>query len=204
MRILFQGDSVTDCGRGRSNPTKLGDGYASFAAQMIKSHFPDTNFEFFNHGISGDRTIDLKRRWETDCIEVNPDILSILIGINDVWRAFDSNDPTTNENYEENYRDILERAKTKTTANLIILEPFVLMTSPDHETWREEMSGKIAITRRLAREYADAYIPLDGLFAAACVGNSPAEFAKDGIHPTELGAQFIAGHYTNAVARLLR
>ena len=100
MKVLFQGDSITDAGRDYADPHHLGDGYPKYAAEAIRDRFPDETFEFINLGISGNRTTDLLERWQKDCIAVQPDVLSILIGINDTWRRYDSNLPMTVEEYE--------------------------------------------------------------------------------------------------------
>lgn len=203
MRILFQGDSITDAGRDRANPHDLGPGYPKYAAEQIRSRFPGKELEFINLGISGDRTGDLMARWQTDCIDLQPDVVSILIGINDVWRAFDSNMPTSAQVYEDNYRHLLEDIKAHTKAKILIMEPFLLHNSPDKETWRADLDPKIVATRRLARAYADAYLPLDGLFAAASLREEPSYWAGDGVHPTEAGARFIGEYYAGAIASLL-
>ena len=88
MKILFQGDSVTDAGRDRSDPHDMGNGYPRYASAMIQDSFPDTEFEFFNLGISGNRTEHLVERLEADFMEIQPDIVSILIGVNDVWHHY--------------------------------------------------------------------------------------------------------------------
>lgn len=93
MKVLFQGDSITDAGRDRTDPHYLGEGYPKYAAEALRAKFPNETFEFINLGISGDRTVDLLNRWQKDCIDVQPDVVSILIGVNDTWRRYDSNAP---------------------------------------------------------------------------------------------------------------
>lgn len=200
MRILFQGDSITDAGRDRSDPHHLGDGYPRFVAEELRRRFPETEFEFVNFGISGNRTWDLLERWDTDCTDWQPDILSIMIGINDTWRRYDSHLITTTEEYEDNYRRLLQAVKEKTNAKIVMFEPFLLPVIPEWARWREDLNPKIDAARRLAREFADVYIPLDGIFAAACVGHEPSEFSPDGVHPNEEGAKRIATLYADAVA----
>ena len=202
MKILFQGDSITDAGRSREDCHDLGGGYPKYAAENIRSRFPDMELEFINLGVSGNRTWDLLDRWQADCIDVQPDVVSILIGINDTWRAFDSNLPTTAAEYEANYRRLLEDVKQHTKAKILMLEPFLLHNAPDKDGWREDLNAKIMAARRLAREYADAFVPLDGLFAAASVREAPAYWAADGVHPTEAGARLIGEYYAGAFASL--
>ena len=169
MRLLFQGDSITDAGRRQTDTPELGCGYPHYVAGLIREQYPDTEWDFINLGISGDRTKDLLSRWQEDCINLQPGILSILIGINDTWRAFDSNDPTTAGQFEANYRKLLEDVRKNTNAKIIIMEPFLLHDAPNKDDWRDDLNRKIDATRRLAREFADVYIPLDGMFAAASI-----------------------------------
>lgn len=133
MRILFQGDSITDAGRDYSDYHELGQGYPKYAAELIRDRFDDPKngtIEFINLGISGHRTRDLRARWQKDCIDLQPDIVSIMIGINDTWRAFDSNDPTPVEEFEDNYRYLLSEIKAHTNAKILLLEPYVLPDVP--------------------------------------------------------------------------
>lgn len=200
MRILFQGDSITDAGRDRNDPHHLGNGYPQFVAQMLREQFPDKELDFVNLGISGNRTCELVGRWQTDCIDWQPDVVSIMIGINDTWRAFDQNDPTTPEQFEANYRQILTAVKEQTNAKILMLEPYLLHNEPAKDDWRADLNPKIDAARRLAREFADAYIPTDGLMAAASVAESPSHWSGDGVHPNDNGARLIAAEYAAAVA----
>ena len=202
MKILFQGDSITDMGRGREDIHILGNGYPKFAASIIKEKYPKTEFEFVNLGISGNQTEDLVARLEKDFIEIQPDIVSILIGINDVWHHADERDWIPNEVFEECYRTVLEGIKQTTNAKIMILEPF-LIPNGVFDYFREDLDPKIQIIRKLAREYADVYLPTDGLLASAYIGDDPLSFAEDGVHPTEKGAQVIAKWYAEYIQKLI-
>ena len=190
--ILFIGDSITDCGRSRENPAVLGNGYVDMIANRLNTDYPEFNLSFLNFGISGNRVKNLKTRWQEDCLNHKPDILSILIGINDVWRRYDSGDPTPAEIFLTDYREILTAAKNKLACQIIILEPFVLPVPEDRKQWREDLDPKIAGIRELALEFADAYVPMDGIYAAASVRREPAFWAKDGVHPSKPGHQLMA------------
>ncbi|MDD4422035.1 MAG: GDSL-type esterase/lipase family protein, partial [Eubacteriales bacterium] len=144
----------------------------------------------------------LKARWQSDCIELMPDVVSILIGVNDTWHFADKGSWMPHEYFESCYRDILEQVKTKTKARIVMLEQFLLYT-PDKAFFRTDLNPKIDITRALAREFADVYIPLDGIFAAASVGIEPTFWANDGVHPTEEGSKLIAFHYAQAIKKIL-
>ncbi len=200
MRILFQGDSITDAGRDRADYHEMGEGYPKYSKELLMKLWPDA--EYINLGISGDRTCDLMARWQEDCIKLQPDFISILIGINDTWRAYDSNSVTTVEQFEANYRSLLEDIKANTNAKILILEPFLLDSDKNKYCFRDDLNPKIDVVRRLAREYADAFIPLDGLFAAACINNAPSYFSDDGVHPNANGSKFIARLYAEAAANM--
>ncbi len=202
MKILFQGDSITDAGRDRANIHDLGHGYPFYTAKVIREAFPDRDFEFIDLGINGNRAENLRDRWTEDAINIQPDVISILIGINDTWHRAAEKNWMPHEYFEECYRGILERLKKETNAKIIMLEQF-LLSVPDKEFFHVDLDPKIQITRKLAREYADVFVPLDGLFAAASVGTAPTEFAADGVHPTAKGAEFIAGHYLEALKKII-
>ncbi len=102
--ILFIGDSITDVGRSREDDSNLGNGYVNLINAQLRLMHPDKTFKLLNRGNSGDRIQDLRARWETDCVTLQPDFLTIFIGINDTWRRYDSNDPTSTASFEVDYR----------------------------------------------------------------------------------------------------
>lgn len=204
MKILFQGDSVTDAGRDRSDPHDMGNGYPRYASAMIQDSFPDTEFEFIDLGISGNRTEHLVERMEADFIEIQPDIVSILIGVNDVWHhyAFEYVE-TTDEQFESNYRTVLDAIKSRTNARILMIQPFLLETvDPAKQELCEELARKQAIVKKLADEYADAYLPLDEVLHSM-TEEEPAYYAADGVHPTPDGACCIGEAYLGAIAPLI-
>lgn len=197
--ILFQGDSITDCGRDYSNIASLGSGYALLVAAEIGRKYPEKNINFINRGVNGNRVIDLNHRWEEDCLQLNPTWVSIYIGINDVWRRYGDNDATSVEQFYEGYRKLIERTNEHTDAKLILVEPFCLPVPEDRKTWREDLDPKIQAIRELAREFQTLYVPLDGLFAAASTQIDPAYWAEDGVHPTPAGHSLITKAWLEAV-----
>ena len=201
MKILFQGDSITDAGRDRNDPTNLGNGYPKYAAANIAARHPDVDFTFYDLGISGNRAENLRDRWQADCIAYDPDFVSILIGVNDTWHRAAEQNWMPHEYFEECYRGILERLKKETSAKIIILEQFLLPVE-DKESFHCDLDPKIQVTRKLAREYADVFIPLDGIFAEASLHVDPKLWAADGVHPTAAGAQLIADRYADAFDKL--
>lgn len=192
ITVLFQGDSITDRGRDRENYYGLGTGYPNYIAALIGAKYPEKNITFVNRGISGNRVKDLKARWQTDCIDIKPDILSILIGINDVWRRYDRNDETSMESYEDDYRYIIEEALKNGIEKIVLLSPFVLPCPEDRKTWREDLDPKIQVVRSLAREYKLDFIDLDGFFAEKITKIRPEFYAPDGVHPSDAGHAAIA------------
>jgi lysophospholipase L1-like esterase len=198
--VLFQGDSITDAGRNREAPVDLGKGYAFMTAALFGAAYPHLQVTFLNRGISGNRTIDLLNRWQSDCIDLKPDWVSIYIGINDTWRRYDSNNPTSTEQFEANYRQLLERTKESLKeVKLVLVEPFVLPVPEDRKTWREDLDPKIQVVRELAREFGALLVPLDGLFAQASMTAPPAYWAYDGVHPSPAGHALIAKAWLRTV-----
>lgn len=202
IKLLFQGDSITDWGRSYEDPHLLGDGYVKYAAANLQQAYPQVDFEFINLGIGGNQTKSLVDRLERDFVDVRPDIVSILIGINDVWHHAEDRSWIDDEVFEERYRTVLQAIKEKTSAKLMMLEPFLIPVE-DKLYFREDLYKKIEIERKLAREYADVYLPTDGLLAAAYVGDEPTSFAADGVHPTDKGAQFIGKLYCEYMKKII-
>ena len=205
MKILFQGDSITDAGRDYRNYHNLGAGYPYYAAEHIREEYPDEDFEFINFGIGGNRTSQLFDRIYTDCIAFQPDIVSVLIGINDIWHRYGRGKiATTDAQFALNYRCILERLKKETNAKIVILAPF-LLDAPGKEHMREDLKTFLPIVRELAEEFADVYIPLDERFEEALKTQpEPLYYSADGVHPNDNGRMFIGKIYAEAVSPLIK
>lgn len=200
--VLFQGDSITDAGRSREDDGELGCGYASLAAAWFTAQYPGHNVRFLNRGISGNRAVDLQARWQADCLALKPDVVSILIGINDTWRRYDRNDPTSTSDFEAAYRHILTLTHRAVNGKIVLCEPFLLPTPPDREAWRVDLDPKIHVVRKLAREFGATLVPLDGLFAQVAACRAPHLWAADGVHPTQAGHALIAQAWLRAVEAL--
>lgn len=210
-KVLFQGDSITDWGRiGGAltemfpNGGELGTGYAYRAAKIYELLFPQNEVTFINRGVSGNRAIDLLNRFEVDFEQVQPDYLSIMIGVNDTWRRYDSGDLTTAEAFENTYRTILERFKTACPqAKIMMIEPFLIPSDPEKEIYWEDLNPKILAVRKLAAEYADAYLPMNGIFANAMIqGLKPTDISEDGVHLTDIGNAILAKEYLATWAKI--
>ena len=201
MKILFQGDSITEWNRDKADPDDLGCGYVAVASKLIAEAFPEVEFTFVNRGISGDRTRELLARWQEDTIDVQPDVMTLMIGVNDTWRRYDNHDPMTAEEYESNLRQLLDDFKAHTNAKLLMIEPFTV--HEDTDLWREDLYLKINAYRRVAKEYADAYLPMDGLIAMMCVEKEPSHWSMDGIHLAQPGIDRMGAYVAQAVAPLI-
>lgn len=203
MKLLFQGDSITDAGRDRTDHHNLGYGYPVYAAEELKKRYPDKEFEFVNLGVSGDQTKDLVARLESDFIEQQPDIVSILIGVNDTWHHAAMKDWIPGDVFEARYRTVLEALKQRTHARIMMIEPFIVPVNEEKASFYEDLFPKIQIIRALAREYADVYLPLDGLLAALAVNHPLSDFSDDGVHPNASGSKIIGQLYADAIAPII-
>jgi lysophospholipase L1-like esterase len=199
--VLFQGDSVTDCGR---SDREHGWGYARKVYEVYKSLLPSSTAKFVNRGVGGDRSAHLLNRYKADFLEPMPNFISILIGINDVWSCVGGSDGVATDVFERNYRALLEKIKTDMPgAAIMIIEPFLLHSLPDHPSWHNYLDPKIQATRKLAAEYADSYLPLDGILASYAITRyRPSDISEDGVHPTDLGHGLIAYEWLKAVGAL--
>ncbi len=203
--IVFIGDSITDAGR-REDPGHLGHGYVRLIGESLAARGDDR--PLVNTGISGDRAVDLAARWERDALAHDPGLLSVYVGINDTWRRYDAGDSTTAEAFETTYRSLLTEAQERSAPQMILVEPFVLPVDAEQERWgAEDLDAKRAAVARLAAEFGAAFVPLQSLLrdAAAQHGSGRsghAALAADGVHPTPLGSELIAGAWLAAEATL--
>lgn len=203
-RILFIGDSITDVGRNRKDELNLGEGFPSLIAQKLIEKYPNHNLTILNRGISGDQVIDLKNRWSEDCLTLKPDLVTILVGINDV--GFVINEkllPTTEElaQFETDYRSLLESLQSETNAKIVLMEPFVLPYPADRLNWRDQLDPRIEIVSKLAKEFNALLIPLDDLLNTKGMASTFEKYTgEDGVHPTLLGHEAIADAWLSYVS----
>ena len=202
IKILFQGDSITDAGRDRRNYHHMGAGYPKFVAQALTNKYPDVEFEFINFGISGNRTGQLFDRLYPDCLAFQPDVVSILIGINDIWHRYGPERiATQDDQIALNYKCILERIAKETNAKVLMLQPFT--EGEDQAHMRADVERLKPIVNSLADKYADAYVKLDDLMHADENYGKEHYFTRDGVHPNPTGAAVIADLYVEAVKPLI-
>ncbi|MCL2514243.1 MAG: GDSL-type esterase/lipase family protein, partial [Oscillospiraceae bacterium] len=160
--VLFQGDSITDCSRNRRRLGSLGNGYPAKAAEIYEILFPEHNVSFINKGLSGDRVRDLLSRYDKDILKLKPDFISILIGINDVWRAFDDSDPCPVERFEDEYTLLLDKIKTDLPECEIMMINLFLYDSDKVDTalWADDYEPKKRVIEKLSGKYADYFLDI--------------------------------------------
>ena len=189
---VFIGDSVTDCGRLVEPP--YGDGYVYNIANSGR-----LKGEIINVGTSGHRLIDLENRWNTDVLAHKPTLVSVAIGINDTWRRYDDNDPTSTEDFEDTYRRVLKATKANGNPDLVLCEPFLLSVREEMNTWREDLDPKIAVVHTMAAEFGATLVRFDQRVNDVAQEMSMLELADDGIHPSTLGHQIRADLWLQTV-----
>ena len=201
--ILFQGDSITDAGRKKdilaANDSKaLGNGYSALAAGELLGAYPEAELKIFNRGISGNKIPDLAARWQADCLDLKPDILSILIGVNDLWHtfAFGNKYKATVEDFETGYRELLRKTKEALPeTRLVICGAFTTRTSDDFKP----LAKYADIGEKLAGEFKATFVPYQSVFDTALKA-APAEFwLWDGIHPSPSGHALMCQAWREAV-----
>lgn len=193
--FVFQGDSITDADRNRGNDDYRGNGYPTLVAAKLGFARPG-EFRFLNRGVSGDRVVDINARIKRDLINLQPDYLSILIGINDVWHEFGGGNGVDNAKFYRTYCEILEEVvRMCPGVKIFILEPFVLKgpaTAGNWDIFRRETAMRAESARQAAARFGCVFVPLQARFDAACE-LAPAEYwLLDGVHPSAMGHELIA------------
>ena len=202
--ILFQGDSITDCGRNRESAEPnaagaLGTGYPLLITAAVLAAHAARGFKFYNRGISGNKVPDLQQRWTTDAIDLKPDVLSILIGVNDFWHKLDHGYNGTVQDYEQQYAALLQTTRDALPhVHLIVLEPFVLRTGAVDARWFPEFDQRRAAAARVAARARATFVPLQTMFNQRTRTAPPEYWAADGVHPTPAGHAVIAEQWRRA------
>ena len=204
--VLFQGDSITDAGRNRerqysNDASSFGTGYALMAGAGLLKKLPEKSLQIYNRGISGNKVFQLRDRWNEDCLELKPDVLSILIGVNDYWHKRNGEYNGTVEIYENDYRALLKRTKEALPdVKLVICEPFSLTGgSAIGEGWQDEFAPYRKAATKLAKEFDTLYVPYQEIFDEA-MKHAPATYwSVDGVHPSMAGAQLMASAWLKVV-----
>lgn len=192
ITALFTGDSITDMCR-RTDPSGyLGAGYVRRVAEMAATSEPA--IKVINTGISGDRTTDLLARWDADVIERRPDVLTIMIGANDMWRRYDAGLPMSADEFEANYSTLLDRSRAELDlSRIVIMEPFLVPLTDEQAGWLgEDLEAKIQVAGDLADRYGATLIRLQDIFTERAAAEGAASVIDDGVHPSAGGHELIA------------
>jgi len=204
--ILFQGDSITDAGRDKrkegnvNDASALGRGYVYLIAAKLLADRAGDGLQIYNRGISGNKVFQLAERWDKDCLDLKPDVLSILIGVNDIWHTLNGNYDGSAEKYEADYRALLTRTRRKLPdLKLIICEPFVLRCGAVNERWFPEFGRYRAAAKKMSQEFNTLFVPFQSMFDKATKLAPPAHWAADGVHPTAAGASLMAEEWLRVV-----
>lgn len=205
--VLFQGDSITDAGRMRedpkpNDPASLGNGYARYASARLRCDVPGVTVH--NRGISGNRVWNLRDRWQQDCLDLKPTVVSILIGVNDTWHGAAKGTPengTPLDQFDQIYRKLLDDTKaTLPGVKLVICEPFTTEAGAVLEMdFHPDIDERANLVKIIAQEYADAWVPFQSVFDEALKRAEPAYWAHDGVHPSIAGHQLMADAWIEAV-----
>jgi lysophospholipase L1-like esterase len=206
--ILFQGDSITDAGRCRENqtandPAGLGHGYVFYAAGLLHKALPGGKLAVHNRGIGGDRVTNLQQRWQVDTLDLKPDVLSVLIGVNDTWHGTGSGMPENGvslDRYEKVYRQILTESKDHLPGlRLVLCEPFVLPCGVVNDRWFPEFTQRRKIVKNLVDEFDAVFVQFQSIFDEAQGRAAPEAWAADGVHPTLAGHMLLAKSWVAAI-----
>lgn len=208
--FLFQGDSITDGNRGRNNDPNhiMGHGYAYSVASRIGADFPQKHLQFYNRGVSGDKITDLKNRWQKETLDLKPDVLSILVGINDVAACiFNKQDKTTTNEFASIYDDLLNQVIEQNPDVVIVLGlPFVYKVGDRKENWakwKTETEKRAEIVTKLAKKYHTILVNYPAVFDKIMQNSTPDYWIWDGIHPTIFGHELMAREWIKQVSKRL-
>ncbi len=208
--VLFQGDSITDAGRDRSryypnNPRGMGNGYVyQIVADLLAQH-PENNIKCYNRGISGNKVYQLAGRWEDDCLNLHPQVLSILIGVNDFWHTLSSNYQGTPEVFDQDLRELLNRTQKALPGIKIILgEPFAVKGgSAITGKWDEGFPPYQKIVKQIATDFNAAFVPYQKVFDEALEKAPVTHWCPDGVHPSIAGASLMKDAWLQEFQKLV-
>ena len=204
--ILFQGDSITDAERNYSVDSKRGLGYPTLISADMGYRFPG-EFSFINRGVSGNRIVDVYSRIKIDIINLRPDVMTLLIGVNDVWHELSRQNGVDSDKFARICSMLIEEIHAALPdCRIVLLEPFVLRGTATEENWdyfRSEVEKRAARVREIAGKYSLDFIPLQNRFDELCE-KAPADYwLVDGVHPTSAGHGMIAAELTPVLESIL-
>lgn len=197
--IVFIGDSITDADRRQAAYRPLGYGYVHFAANYLLAKYPEYNLNSINTGISGNTIRDLNSRWERDCLAHKPDILSVLIGINDVWRQHTDrpDEAVYLDEYEFTYERLLSQAKDNSDCSIVLMEPFMFCSDTENPMYKS-LQGFITVVHNLAKKFEAVLVPLQESIDKIIKKIPPEKFSNDMVHPYLWAHSWIAQRWIEA------
>ena len=201
MKIVFFGDSITDCERDRNDEKSLGNGYVKVLADKLLPIYPEMDIELINKGISGNEVCDLLARVQTDVIDLKPDAVVIMIGINNTIHKFKYGKELNLTQFERDFTELLTRLKEAGIV-VIFLEPF-LLPAPDKLRMRKLFNDELKIIDRVASEMCDEFVAYDEMFNGIAQTIPYTEYSEDGVHPTHRGSRLIADTAIKAIRKHL-
>jgi lysophospholipase L1-like esterase len=204
--ILFQGDSITDWGRSKTvttvnNSQALGNGYSFLTAANLMEDYAEKSLQIYNRGISGNKVFQLADRWDDDCLKLKPNVLSILVGVNDFWHTLTNGYTGTIEKYTTDYKTLLDRTKQALPdVSLIIGEPFgVKDVKSVNNSWYPKFNEYRLAAREIADTYHATFIPYQSVFDEAIKRAPGSYWTTDGVHPSVAGGQLMAKAWMETV-----
>lgn len=201
MKIVFFGDSITDCDRDRNDEKSLGNGYVKILSDKLRPIYPDMDIELLNKGISGNEVCDLLARVQRDVVDLAPDAVVIMIGINNTLHKFKYGKEL---NYKQFERDLVELITILKEAGIVVifLEPF-LLPAPDKKRMRPVFTKELEIIHRVCVEMCDEFVAYDEMFNGLCESHPYTDYSEDGVHPTFKGSNLIANTSIKAIRKHL-
>lgn len=204
--ILFQGDSITDAGRNRkdlqpNSPNALGSGYAFIAASQLLRQHAGSDLKIYNRGVSGNKVFQLSDRWQNDCLDLKPDVLSILIGVNDFWHTLTNDYKGTVKTFNDDYDKLLQRtSEALPDAKIIIGEPFAIpgVKAVDNK-WFPQFDEYRYVAKKLAKKYKATFIPYQSIIDKALKVAPGRYWTHDGVHPSLAGSGLMAEAWLDAL-----
>ena len=195
QKVVFIGDSITDCGR-RDSQKPFGNGYVKMAIDLITARYPERQIEYINEGIGGNTVLNLHQRWTTDVIEHQPDWLSVKIGINDLHQTLGNPGHLPPARYETLYREILQRARDEISAQLILIDPFYMITETDPNTHEGKVMSilpeYLSVVERMADEFEARHVRTHERFQEQLRYRPQSYFCAEPVHPNASGHMVIA------------
>lgn len=204
--LLFQGDSITDAGRERkwqaaNSPRSMGSGYSFLVAAYLLTKYPERKLQIYNRGINNERLSQVAQRWSVDCLELRPDILSILVGFNDYWHLRRGEHDGTVERFESDYKELLDRTlNANPETKLVICQPFIVVGAGNvSESWVGPFGEYQDAVKRVSDAFGAIWVPFQEAYDSAMQEMVPNYLATDGIHPTIVGANLMAKAWLSAI-----